>query len=195
MSRGSSRRHPGLLQYPQAVQLANRLNDPRQHQIAEHLIPASSPAKAQHPVRSLERINQVPHPRGRDRQRPAPASAETEAQIQHALPGGQPLPRDRLQQFQLGVIMRGPDVLDLPRPAMVGVHDLHRYGARRRPDRPHVGTGPLHGPGLVTMKRPAPGDRQSLVLADVVGRRKLEGATTQLTGATKAEGSRPSCLV
>ena len=30
---------------------------------------------------------------------------------------------------------------------------------------------------LVTMKRPAPGDRQSL-LADVVGHRKLEGAVT-----------------
>jgi hypothetical protein len=33
------------------------------------------------------------------------------------------------------------------------------------------------------------------VLADVVGHRKLEGATAQRTGATMAEGSRPSCLV
>jgi hypothetical protein len=47
---------------------------------------------------------------------------------------------------------------------------------------------------LVTMKRPAPSDRQSL-LADVVGHRKLESATTQQTGATMAEGSRPSCPV
>jgi hypothetical protein len=67
-----------------------------------------------------------------------PRRCRTRAQIQHALPGGQPLPRDGLQQFQVGVIMRGPDVLDLPRPAMAGVHDLHRDGARCRPDRPHI---------------------------------------------------------
>ncbi len=77
-------------------------------------------------------------PGGCDRQQPVPAAAGTRAQIQHALPGGQPLPRDGLQQFQLGVIMRGPDVLDLPRPAMAGVHDLHRDGARCRPDCPHI---------------------------------------------------------
>jgi hypothetical protein len=53
------------------------------------------------------------------------------------LPGGQPLPRDGLQQLQLG-IMRGTDVLDLPRPAMAGAHDLRRDGARCRPDRPQI---------------------------------------------------------
>ena len=33
------RRDPGFLQDPQAVQLADRLDDPGQHQMAEHLIP------------------------------------------------------------------------------------------------------------------------------------------------------------
>ena len=79
----------------------------------------------------------MPHSRRRDRQRAAPAAtAEVWAEIQHALPGRQALPRDRFQQLQLGVIVRRPDVLNLPRPAMVGVHDLHRGGARR--SRPHI---------------------------------------------------------
>jgi hypothetical protein len=52
----------------------------------------------------------------------APA-AEARAEIQRALPGRQPLRRDGLEELQLGLLMRRPDVLDLPRPAMVGVHD------------------------------------------------------------------------
>jgi hypothetical protein len=35
------RSDPGLLQDPDAVQLADGLDDPGQHQMAEHLIPAS----------------------------------------------------------------------------------------------------------------------------------------------------------
>src|SRR5207248_9850711 len=30
---------PGFLQHPQRVQLAGRLDDPRQHQLPEHLVP------------------------------------------------------------------------------------------------------------------------------------------------------------
>jgi hypothetical protein len=99
------RRHPGLLQHPQRVQLAGRLDDPRQHQVPEHPIAAGSPGEAQHVIAAHQGIKQHAHPRGRDRQRPAAATAETRAQIQHALPGGQSLPRDRLQQLQLGIIM------------------------------------------------------------------------------------------
>jgi hypothetical protein len=61
----------------------------------------------------------VLHPGRGDRQRPAARASpgrlgELQAQVQLLLPGAQPLPRDRLQQFQLGVVMRRPDVLDLP---------------------------------------------------------------------------------
>jgi hypothetical protein len=132
------RRHPGLFQHPQRVQLADRLDDPRQHQVPEDLITAGGPVKAQALTGTGQGIEQASHPRGGDRQRPASATAKARAQIQHALPGGQPLPCDSFEQLQLGVIMRGPDVLDLPRPAMAGVHDLNRRRARRRLHRPHI---------------------------------------------------------
>jgi hypothetical protein len=139
LHRGIRRRgNPGLFQHPQRVQLASRLDDARQHQAGEHLITAGGPAKAQHLVGTHQGIKQHAHPRGRDRQRPAAARAEPRAQVQHALTGRQPLPRHRLQQLQLGVIMRGPDVVDPPRPAMIGVHDLHRRRARRRLHRPDI---------------------------------------------------------
>jgi hypothetical protein len=92
-----------------------RLDDPRQHQITEHPVPAGRPAEPQHVTAAGQGIKQVPHPRGRDRQRPAPAPAEPWAKIQDALPGGQALPCDRLQHLQLGVVQRGPGVLDIPR--------------------------------------------------------------------------------
>jgi hypothetical protein len=47
---------------------------------------------------------------------------------------------DRLQQLKLRVTVRRADVLDVPQPAMGRVDDLHRRGARRRPDRT---AGPL----------------------------------------------------
>ncbi|WP_204017704.1 hypothetical protein [Sphaerimonospora thailandensis] len=40
----------------------------------------------------------------------------------------QPLPRHRFERLQLGVVVRRPDVLDLPRPTTGGGHDLHRPG-------------------------------------------------------------------
>jgi hypothetical protein len=61
-----------------------------------------------------------------------------------------------------------------------------RGEVRHGPELGHVSHYEAAG-SLVTVR--------ALILADVVGRRKLEGATTQLTGATMAEGSRPSCLV
>jgi hypothetical protein len=47
-----------------------------------------------------------PHPRGRDWRRPALATAETRAKAKDALPGGQPLPRDGLQQLQFAIVTR-----------------------------------------------------------------------------------------
>lgn len=43
-----------------------------------------------------------------------------------------------LQQLQPGVIMRRPEVLDIPGPAMREVHDLHGRRARRRLHRPQI---------------------------------------------------------
>src|SRR5215472_17549833 len=127
----------GFLQHPQAVGLADRLDDPRQHQLLEDLVAAAGRTEAQHVEGPGQGIEQAAHPRRGDRQRPARRS-RIQAQVQLALPGGQPLPRDSLQQLQLHVVMCRADVLDLPRPAARGVHNLHRDGARRRLHRPHI---------------------------------------------------------
>jgi hypothetical protein len=72
----------------------------------------------------LQRVQQAAHPRRGDRQRPA-RRPRIQAQVQHALTGREPLPRRRLQQLQPGIIVGRADVLDVPRPAVGGVHDLH----------------------------------------------------------------------
>jgi hypothetical protein len=128
---------PSLLQHPQAASLADRLDDPRQHQLSEHLIAAAGLVKAQHPVSMLQGIGQAAHPRGGDRQEPASRSL-VQAQVKLALPRGQPLPRRGLQQLQFRVIVSRAQVLDLPRPPVRGVHNLHRGGTRRRLHRPHI---------------------------------------------------------
>jgi len=56
------------------------------------------------------------------------------------------LPGDLLEHRQLSVIMGRANVLDAARPLPGGVHDLHRTGPRRRPDRANVRT---HTPTLV----------------------------------------------
>src|ERR1022692_3094173 len=43
-----------------------------------------------------------------------------------------------LQQLQPSLVMSRADVLDIPRPAMRGVDDLHRRRARRRLHGPHI---------------------------------------------------------
>jgi hypothetical protein len=152
LKRGIRRRaDPGLVQHPQAVQFAGRLDDPREHQQAEHLVPARRPVQPQHPVGALQGVQKVPRPRGRDRQRAASGpSAEARAERKLTLPGRHPLPRRGPQQLQLRVIVRGPDVLDVPRSPVRGVHDLHRPRARGGPHRPHVRhTRPPYGLGLV----------------------------------------------
>ena len=129
---------PGFLQRPQRVQLAGRLDDPREHQVAEDLVPAGGPPEPQHVIAAGQGIQQVTHLRGRDRQRPAFATAETRAKAKDALPGGQALPRDGLQEFQFAIVMRRPHVLDVSRFPPRGVHDLHRRRARGRLHRPHI---------------------------------------------------------
>ena len=63
--------HPGLVQDPQAVEFAGRLDDPRQHQMPEHRVAACGVLQPQRPVRAFQGAEQVPHPAGGDRQRPA----------------------------------------------------------------------------------------------------------------------------
>ena len=71
-----------------------------------------------------QRIEQAAHPRRGDRQRPA-RRCGVQGQVKLTLPGRQPLPRRSLQQLQLRIIVGRADVLDIPRPAMGGVDDLH----------------------------------------------------------------------
>ena len=108
--------------------------------LAQHVTTASAAQRASSMpmARSQTRtVQSSPHPRRQYRQRPARRPG-VQAQVQLALPSRQPLPRRRLQQLHLSVAMRRPQMLDLPRPAMRGVHDLHGRRARRRVDRPHV---------------------------------------------------------
>jgi hypothetical protein len=58
---------------------------------------------------------------------PRPGRPEVKLQ----LPGREPLPGSGLQRLQLCVIVRRADVLDLPRPAPRGSHDLNRGLPRR----------------------------------------------------------------
>ena len=132
------RREPGLLQHPQAVELAGRLDDPRQHQLTEHLIPARWPGRSPAPGSARSRASSRCPIREEVIGSGPPAAAGIQAQVKLALPGRQPLPRRGLQQLQLRVIVRRADVLDLPRPPPRGVHDLHRRRARRRLHRPHI---------------------------------------------------------
>jgi hypothetical protein len=105
-------RYPGLVENPQAVELADGLDDPGQHQLPEHLVPVGRVLQPQRPVRPLHGIHQVAHPRGGDRQRPAARGLQ--AQVELLLPGRDPLLRRRLQRLQLRLIVRRPQVLDLP---------------------------------------------------------------------------------
>ncbi len=69
----------------------------------------------------LQRVGQVAHPRGGDREQLArPRSARSQIELQ--LPGRHPLPGRGLQGLQLGLVVRQPQVLYLPRPALRGPH-------------------------------------------------------------------------
>jgi hypothetical protein len=73
--------------------------------VAEDLVPVGRVVEPEHPVDVLKGVYQVAHPRRGDRQRaaaraPAGGPGALQAQVQLALPGGQPLPRRRFQQFR-----------------------------------------------------------------------------------------------
>jgi len=106
------RSDPGLLQDPDAVQLADGLDDPGQHQVTEHLIPAGRGLEPEHPVGALKRVEQAAHPGRGDRQ--GTAGRRLQPQVKLRLPCSYPLARRRLQRLQPRVVVRRPQVLDLP---------------------------------------------------------------------------------
>ena len=70
-----------LAEHPQAVGLAGRLDDPGQHQVPEHRVPAGGLVEPEQLIRPAQPVPQMPHPRGHDRQRPrnrpSPATSPT----------------------------------------------------------------------------------------------------------------------
>lgn len=79
-------------EHAQRVQLAHRLDDPRQNQVPEHLTASGGP---QHLMSTGQATGQAAHPRRGNRQRPA-RSPRARTQTQLTLAGRHPLPRDRL---------------------------------------------------------------------------------------------------
>jgi hypothetical protein len=97
------RRNTDLLQHPDRLQLAGRLDDPGQHQSLEHLIPFASQVEPQHLVGRAERFPQPLGPGRQDRQ--LGRTWLTVSEIETELASMQPLLGDRLQQLQLNLVM------------------------------------------------------------------------------------------
>jgi hypothetical protein len=66
-------RDTDFLQHLQAIQLADRLDNPGQHQLGAHLVAVRGIGEPEHPIGVLQGIQQAAHPRGGNRQRPAPS--------------------------------------------------------------------------------------------------------------------------
>jgi hypothetical protein len=128
----------GLRQHAHRVQLGRRLDDPGQHQVPKHLILASS-GEPDSFVGSAQGVPQVPHPRSHDRQRPTGLRRSVQANVELALTCRHALTGDGLEQFELDLIVRRPNVLDVPRTLARGVDNLHRTRPRGGPYRADVG--------------------------------------------------------
>jgi hypothetical protein len=85
--RGDSR----LGQHPRRVELAGRLDDPRQHQIPQHRITVENTIEPQRLIDPAQGIPQMAGPRTRNLQRPAADTGGLQAQIHYLLTVGQPL--------------------------------------------------------------------------------------------------------
>jgi hypothetical protein len=103
---------------------AGRLDDPRQHQLPEHLIPASGIVEPEHVVGTTQGIPPMGHPRGGDLQR---ACTDRGIQPEIELPMVLSQTGCRLERLKLRLVVRGPDVLDVAGTAPRGVHDLHHH--------------------------------------------------------------------
>ena len=136
LDRGIRRRgNPELGQHPDGVELAGRLDHPRQHQLVEHLI-GTGLIQSQHPVGGGERLPQVLGPAGHDRCLSGVELAIVE--VEGVLVGPQPLLRDGLQHLDLTRTAGRADVLDLAGTAPIRVHDLDRGRPAGGPHRPHI---------------------------------------------------------
>jgi hypothetical protein len=69
--RGSAR----LLQDAQRVLLAGGLDDPREHELPEHLVALGGLREPERVIGPAQGIQQLPHPRGGDLQRPGRSRA------------------------------------------------------------------------------------------------------------------------
>ena len=110
--------------------------------MAKHFVTAGCPVEAERVVGTRQRDPQMRSPRRHDLQRTRAGHhgrRGPKVEIQLALTSRQPLRRRGLQRRQLRIVVSGPDMLDIARPAPRGVHDLHSRRSRRRPDRPHIG--------------------------------------------------------
>jgi hypothetical protein len=152
------RRDTRLLQHPQAVELAGRLDDTGQHELPEHFVPACSLPEPKHLVGVHESAPELTHPRRSDQQRSTRTLlgglGSLQAQVELVLARGQTLPGDRPQDLQLGIIVRRAEVLDVPRPPPRGAHNLHRRRTRRGLHRAHLrGHQPTLRPGISAQTR------------------------------------------
>ena len=107
---------PDLGQHPQAVGLLVGSMIRASTSCRNTSSPPAAAVEPERVVGAAQRVPQVPHPRRRDRQRPRPGHRGrrgVQAQVELALPAGQPLPRRGLERLQLLLVVRRPEVLDL----------------------------------------------------------------------------------
>jgi hypothetical protein len=125
----------GLGEHPQRISLAGRLDDPRHHQITEHLVPAGGRIEAEHLVGPAQAVPQVAGLGGDDLQRLTIDPGRVQPEIKRALAFGQALAGRGLERCDFGIVVGRAQMLNLARAASGRPHDLHR-------DRPRGG---LHG--------------------------------------------------
>ena len=102
----------GLLEHPQRVDLARRLDDAGSDQIAKHLIATGGGVETQNAVGLTQRLPQVCRSRGHDLQRSADRAGLIQPQIQALLTGRQPLSAEALST-SAGLVVRRTQMLDL----------------------------------------------------------------------------------
>jgi hypothetical protein len=102
-------------------------------------------------------------PEGRDRQRPARHCRNPCPDPARSCPAASRCRATACSSSSSASSCAEPDALDLPRPAMAGVHDLHRDGARCHPDRPHTALGHLYAALLAHRERILGPDHQVTV--------------------------------
>ena len=123
------RRDTGLVENARGVGLAGRLDDPRQHQLPEHLVrtdrPAQTKTDAREPHTSPARLQREPH-----RTRTSLDRVRREAEVQLWLGARDLLPPGGLQRRDVLGRVRGTKVLDDPANTTLLLHDLHHGRSR-----------------------------------------------------------------